>query len=165
MMKLFRMLWRFFDALRSQFSGDPLDRCRWMRLPSSLKNTSDKPKDRLARTGEEEACRFLEETGYTVLHRNVRFPEGELDIVARQGSTLVFVEVKTRQNDRFGTPDNAVDTGKQRRQIAAANRFASLCRLHGVPMRFDIISILWPEETSPKIEHLRDAYRPNDVFR
>lgn len=160
-----RRVRRFFDAIRSQFSSDPLDRCRWMRLPSSLQNTSEKPKDRLARAGEDAAADFLEDNGYVILHRNIRFPEGELDIVARQDAELVFVEVKTRQSDEFGSPELAVSPNKQRRQMAAAGRFISLCRLHHVPVRFDIVSVLWTPDAPPKIEHHRNAYRANDLFR
>lgn len=163
--KRWMALRRFFEALRSQFSNDPLDRCRWMRLPSSLQNVSEKPKDRLARAGEAEAVRYLEETGHTILHKNIRFPEGELDIVARQGPELVFAEVKTRRSDEFGSPGDAVDESKQRRQVAAASRFLSLCRLNGVPVRFDIVSVTWPPDAPPEIEHLRNAYRPNDLYR
>ncbi len=156
-------LYRFVETIRSQLSSHPLDRCRWMRLPSVLQNKSDKPKDQLARAGEEAARRFLEKSGMMILHRNVRFPEGELDIVAREGNTLVFVEVKTRQGDRFGTPDAAIDFGKQRRQFAAAGRFISLCRLQNVPVRFDIITVLWPSNGVPSIAHFRNAFRANDL--
>lgn len=163
--RLGRFFHRMAGLLRSQFSNDPLDRCRWMRLPSTLRNTSDNPKDRLARAGEEEASLFLEEIGYTILHRNVRFPEGELDIVARQGPMLVFVEVKTRQGDRFGKPDVAVGSNKQHRQVATASRFLTLCRLQAVPVRFDIVSILWPKGKPPEIEHLSNAFQPRDLCR
>ncbi len=158
-----RTVFRFFEQIRSQLSRDPLDRCRWMRLPSVLHSKSDKPKDRLARSGEEAARRWLENNGMTVLHQNVRFQDGELDIIAREGATLVFVEVKTRQSDEFGTPDIAVNGGKQRRQIAAAGRFISLCRLQNVPVRFDIITVLWPSNGVPSIAHFRNAFRANDL--
>ena len=160
--RLCSAIWRFCDDLRSQFSSDPLDRCRWVRFPSTLNSVSDKPKDDLARAGEEEAVRMLRDKGYVILQRNVRFPGGELDIVARQGRTLVFVEVKTRRRGENGLPLEAVTEVKQRRQILAVARFQSVCRVRDVPARFDVVSILWPENQVPTVEHWENAYRVGD---
>lgn len=139
-----------------------MERCRWVHFGASFQNVSEKSKDRLARAGEEEAIFLLREKGYTVLHRNILLPEGEIDVVARKGRLLVFIEVKTR---RQGDPWNAVTEAKQRRQCAMAGRFMSLCRIRDVPVRFDIISIVWPEDASPKIEHWENAFQPNDLYR
>ncbi len=133
-----------------------------MRLPCSRNSTSDRPKDQLARAGEDEAAQFLSEKGCAVLHRNVRFPEGELDIVARDGRTILFVEVKTRRPGLFGSPSLAVHPGKQRRILAAARRFVFLCRLESIAVRFDVIAIDWPEESPPKVEHIPAAFLPED---
>lgn len=159
-----KRLRRFLDDLRSQFSRDPLDRCRWVRFPSTLQNTSERSKDQLGRAGEEEAAILLREKGYVLLQQNLRFPEGELDIVARSGPTLVFVEVKTRRRKDQGAPYEAVSFGKQKRQIAAAQRFISECGLRKVTVRFDVVSIHWPKDGPPEIEHWENAYRPQDVF-
>ncbi len=99
-----------------------------------------------------------------VLQRNIRFPEGELDIVAREGTVLVFVEVKTRQAATFGTPDVAIERPKQRRLVAAANRFISLFRLQKVPARFDVIAVLWPPGGEAQVQHFRNAYQANDLY-
>lgn len=157
-----RTISRFLGELKSQISNDPLDRCRWVRFPSTLKSISNKAKDQLARAGEEEAEIMLREKGYIVMHRNLRFPRGELDIVARDGRTLVFLEVKTRRSGDYGRPYEAVKEAKQRRQIALARRYIYLCGLGAVDVRFDIVSIVWPEDGPPEFEHLEDAFRPND---
>lgn len=157
-----RSVRRFWDDLKSQFSNDPLERCRWVRFPSTLKSVSNKTKDQLARAGEEEVVIMLQEKGYLILHRNIRFPEGELDIVARDGETLVFLEIKTRRRKDAGRPYEAVKAAKQRRQVALARRFQQLCGVQNVPVRFDIVSVIWPEDGPPEFEHLSDAFRSND---
>ena len=147
----------------SQWSSDPLERCRWIRFPSTRKSLSENPKDRRARAGEDAAARYLVSQGYTILHRNIRFPEGELDFVAKLGNTLIFIEVKTRETEKFGLPYLSVSEGKQRRQVALASRFTSLCRLQDVPVRFDVIAIVLPPGQPPKIEHLENAFLAKDL--
>jgi len=149
--------------LWSQWSSDPLERCRWIKFPSTRQSRSDKQKDQLARTGEEAAALYLESKGCTILHRNIRFPEGELDIVAKCGKTLVFIEVKTRETEKFGQPYHFVSEQKQRRQVAMASRFVSLCRLQAVPVRFDVVSVVLSPGQPPKIEHLENAFQVNDL--
>ena len=89
---------------------------------------------------EETACRFLKERGYRILARNWRTRTGEVDIIARDGKILVFVEVKARSGDGFGGPEAAVDRVKQRRIISAALSFIEFtgCEL---PTRFDVVAI------------------------
>ena len=156
-------LGQFFRDLRSQCSRHPLERCRWIRLPNSRNSISDHPKDQLARAGEDEAVLFLHDKGQVILHRNIRFPEGELDIVAREGETLVFVEVKTRRPSPYGSPSLAVQVGKQRRMIAAARRLMKLCQLEKFSVRFDVVAIEWPENATPTIEHFPAAFLPRDL--
>jgi putative endonuclease len=151
---------QFWSDFLSQFSRDPLERCRWIRLSSVLTNVSDKPKDQLARAGEEEAVFWLRENGYVILHQNIRLPEGEFDIIARHGSTLVFLEVKTRRDQNYGEPSEAVQSRKQQRQIAMAQQFLTLCHLPKIPIRFDIISIFWASDAPPQIKHIENAFRP-----
>ena len=154
----------FWKQIQSQWSSDPLERCRWIRFPAIRKSRSEGQKDQLARDGENAAEQFLTEKGYTVLHRNIRFPEGELDIVAKSGKMLVFIEVKTRQTETFGQPYHFVSEQKQRRQAAIASRFLSICRLQNVPIRFDVISIVLPSGQPPKIEHIENAFLISDIF-
>jgi|SRR5690606_1507131 len=95
----------------------------------------------LGRRGEELAADYLIRTGLRVLHRNWRCRAGEIDIVARQGRTLVVVEVKTRSGGRFGTPTEAVDEAKRARLRALGLRWA---REHGHParIRVDVLGLL-----------------------
>ena len=148
---------------RMPWPSDPLERCQWIQFPAARRSRSEKPKDLLARAGEEAAAHFLVSKGYTVLHRNIRFPEGELDIVAKWAKTLIFIEVKTRETDKFGLPYQFVSEKKQRRQIALASRFVSLCRLQGVAVRFDVVSVVLLPGQPAKIEHIENAFMVKDV--
>ena len=155
----------FWKKIRSQWSSDPLERCQWIRLPSTRRSRSEKQKDQLAREGEKVAEQFLSAKGYTILHRNVRFPEGELDFVAKLGASLVFIEVKTRQTEKFGQPYRAVSEKKQRRQAAMASRFISICRLQDISIQFDVVSIVLPPGEQPQIEHIENAFWVKDIFK
>jgi putative endonuclease len=112
------------------------------------------------RIGEDLAHRYLRRRGCTVVARNYRPPSspGEIDLVVWDRGRLVFVEVKTRSSETFGTPDAAVDEEKRVRLAWAAAEYA---RRAGVPWentRFDIVSVLLTDEC--KIEWQRDAFRP-----
>ncbi len=86
------------------------------------------------------ACQYLRAHGYRVIARNWRNRLGELDIVARDGDVLAFIEVKGRSCERFGGPEGAVDRAKQRRIIRTALAFlqATDCEL---PARFDVVAV------------------------
>ncbi len=117
--------------------------------------------------GEERAAAYLKAKGYTLLGRNVRPDKrGEIDIVARIGETLVFVEVKTRRREEFGRPVMAVDRDKRH----ALNRAtAAYLRRAGFPdlyYRFDVVEVLGqPEEGEPVIRHLDDAFPFEQRFK
>lgn len=113
----------------------------------------------LGERGERAAVRFLKRKKMLVIERNVRFNEGEIDIVAVDDRTVVFVEVKTRSSTQKGQPFEAVDHAKQNRIRNAADVY--LCRegIEDQKIRFDIVSIHWPSgNNSPEIEHLVDAF-------
>ena len=106
--------------------------------------------------GERAAARFLRRRGMRVLTRGYRTRSGEIDLIARDGETLVFVEVKSRQ---WGVPAEAVDLGKQRRITNAAMQFLRKHRLLDVRCRFDIVAIVWPDgRGEPSIDHIADAF-------
>jgi len=108
--------------------------------------------------GEEIAANYLEGKGYEIVERNWRNTHKEIDIIAKDGETLVMVEVKTRQTDEYGNPDIAVTKKKQRLLIAAANAYLFKNKLD-VETRFDIISIIF-KDGEPVIEHIEDAFLP-----
>jgi putative endonuclease len=106
--------------------------------------------------GERAAARFLRRQGLRVLLRGYRTKVGEIDLIAREGDTLVFVEVKAR---RHGVPAEAVTPEKQRRITLAAMHFLGRYRLHEVRSRFDVVAIIWPDDRRPpQIEHIRNAF-------
>jgi putative endonuclease len=112
----------------------------------------------LGKTGEGEACAELERRGYAILARRFRTRLGELDIVARDGRTLVFVEVKARRSERFGRAAEAVTPLKQRRLRRMALDFVLRTRLDRVPCRFDVVSVVVNDVGRPRVEVYRDAF-------
>lgn len=116
-----------------------------------------KKRDALGDRGENMAAKYLRNQGYKILERNFRCDMGEIDIVARDGKVLVFVEVKTRAYDD-PTPEEQVNLAKQH-QITKAGKFY-LTR-YGTPQpaaRFDVVAIVWPQGRDPIIRHTPNAF-------
>ncbi len=111
----------------------------------------------LGKLGEDLAVGELERRGYAILARRYRRRGGELDIVARDGETLVFVEVKTREGDAFGDGHEAVTALKRRRMTQIAIDYMMRHRLTGVPCRFDVVSIR-VDGGRPSIELVQNAF-------
>jgi putative endonuclease len=111
----------------------------------------------LGRRGERAAEKYLRRNGYRIVARNFRAAGAEIDLVAMDGETLVFVEVKTRRSRDAGAPEEAVDKRKQTRMRRAAEVFAQRYRADEVEMRFDIAAV----DASGRrleIELLRNAF-------
>lgn len=104
--------------------------------------------------GEDTGVAMLREAGFEVVDRNFRCRYGEVDAVALDGDTIVFVEIKTRRTSAFGSPQEAVTGRKQARIARVAAHYLKLRRWGERPVRFDVIA-LGPEGR----EHLRDAFR------
>ena len=111
----------------------------------------------LGKMGEDLACRELERRGYAILARRYRRRGGELDIVARDGPTVVFVEVKTRDGDRFGEGAEAVTAAKRRKIVQVATDYVMRHRLADCPLRFDVVAIRL-DEGRPAIELYQNAF-------
>ena len=111
----------------------------------------------LGKTGEDLACRELERRGYAIIARRYRCRSGELDIVARDGPTLVFVEVKARDSHAFGDPAEAVTWQKQQRIFRLASEYVMRHHLNDSPCRFDVVSIQF-DDGRPVIEVFQDAF-------
>jgi putative endonuclease len=111
----------------------------------------------LGAEAEELACRVLRQAGYLVVTRNWRTRLGEIDIVARDGDVLVFVEVKARSTPGFGGAEGAVGPAKQRRIIAAAKAFLDATRCD-LASRFDVVAI-----EGGDVRIVRDAFQVDDV--
>lgn len=108
--------------------------------------------------GEQLACRFLEEHGYRILARNFSCRVGELDIVAQQDETTVFVEVKQRGDESHGGGFEAVTPAKRRRIVRAAELFSSRHGLSERALRFDVISIEVDAAGESRIRHDASAF-------
>ena len=108
--------------------------------------------------GERIAAAYLTGSGLHVLDRNWRCREGELDIVAREGSALVFCEVKTRRGTGFGHPVEAVVAAKQRRLRILAQRWLSAHDEHAPDVRFDVVGVLVRTSGPAVVTHLRAAF-------
>jgi putative endonuclease len=112
----------------------------------------------LGRSGEDIAVRHLRKHHYEILDRGVRLLRGEIDIVVRDGRTVVFVEVKTRRGLGYGPPAASV-TAEKRRQIRRIAQYYLARRGLGAEFcRFDVISVLIDEDGSVRIEHVKDAF-------
>jgi putative endonuclease len=111
----------------------------------------------LGKTGEDLACRELERRGYVILARRYRRRGGEFDIIARDRGTLVFVEVKARQDHAFGAAAEAIDRLKRRRMARLAVDYVMRHRLVDCPCRFDVVSIHLDDE-HPAIEVFQNAF-------
>lgn len=114
------------------------------------------PRIGTGQTGEDLAVCYLENQGYTIVERNYRKRIGEIDIIARDGECLVFIEVKTRSNRRFGSPFDAVDFRKQQQISRVALAFMTQHRFGEVPVRFDVIGVHLEE--SPRVELIKNAF-------
>lgn len=108
--------------------------------------------------GENIAVAYLKGERMTIIERNFRCKSGEVDIVAREGKTFVFVEVKTRRTLSFGSPQLAVTSFKQRQISKAALTWLAKKKLNDVSARFDVIAILLRDHETPEIEHIRNAF-------
>ncbi len=134
-----------------------------MRLTARLRDwlrQRMRPKT-LGQQGEAAAARFLKRLGYIIVARGARDSLGELDVVAVDGRTVVFVEVKTRRSHDKGHPSDAVDVDKQRRLTRLALAYLKRHRLLEQSARFDVVALTWPVGCKkPTIEHFRNAFEP-----
>lgn len=112
---------------------------------------------RTGKKGEDLAAAYLTETGYRIIERNYRCVFGEIDIVAWEGETLVFAEVKSRRTEAYGAPELAVGREKQNKISKIALNYLSEKHLRRLPARFDVVAVkLLPAGT--RIELIRDAF-------
>ena len=113
--------------------------------------------ERPGQAGEDRACRYLAEHGYSVRARNFRCRTGEIDVVAEQDGVVVFVEVKERTSDGHGRGFESVTRAKRLRVIQAARLYASRFGLTEARLRFDVISIDWRDGRA-HVRHDENAF-------
>jgi len=111
----------------------------------------------LGQEGERIAESYLRKKGYRVVERNYRCPVGELDLILLDRRVVVFVEVKTRSDDRFGAPLESVGPRKQKKMIKTALFFLTRHRLHNRDARFDVVGISY-QGGEPMVEHIQNAF-------
>ncbi len=111
---------------------------------------------KLGEKGEGLAVKFLKKKGYKIIKQNYKTPIGEVDIIAKEGETLVFIEVKTRESVEYGLPFEAVNSFKRRKIVNVALLY--LKRFKEIPpCRFDVISIYY-EKGKPEFELIKEAF-------
>ena len=116
-----------------------------------LENNKDKGKK-----GESIGAQYLKKKGYLILEMNYRVRRGEIDIIAKKGDYVVFVEVKLRKNISHGMPKEAVDSRKQRQIISVAQEYIVKKKLFNKDFRFDVIEII--DGDSVFINHIENAF-------
>ncbi|MBI5846374.1 MAG: YraN family protein [Nitrospirae bacterium] len=110
----------------------------------------------LGRKGEDLAAALCKEKGLTVIEKNFRTPFGEIDLIAKDGNIIVFIEVKTRTGDAYGAPFEAVTSRKRAKITKVAMSYLKRFRKE-VPARFDVISISM-KNGKPDLEYIQDAF-------
>ncbi|MBW7842886.1 MAG: YraN family protein [Ignavibacterium sp.] len=108
--------------------------------------------------GEEIAAKYLLKKGFEILKRNYRFSHGEIDIIAKDGDTLVFVEVKTRKNLEHGEPEYAITKKKIQQLKKIAELYLFDKQIEEADCRFDVIAIILGSENNPQITHYENAF-------
>jgi putative endonuclease len=116
------------------------------------------PQSTLGRRGERVAARYLRRQGYKVVAHSQRSELGEVDLIAVDGRTIVFVEVKTRESHDAGHPAEAVDGRKQAQLTRLAMSYLKHHDLLACPARFDVVAVTWTEGKRPMVEHFRSAF-------
>jgi putative transposase len=141
-----------FDRWLTTFKNKPVENCRGGPVcpPSDGRR-------QLGNNGEDLAAAVLKKQGYKILERNYVTPLGEIDLIGRQGKTLVIIEVKTRKSTQFGSPQEAVSFAKQAKLRRLAEYYLKEKRLIGDPVRFDVVAILLADE-EPKVEIISNAF-------
>ena len=116
-------------------------------------------RQKLGVDGETMACEELEKLGYAIIERRYRTRFGEIDVIADDRGTVVFVEVKTKTDCRFSDPVESVTKQKQRRLVSMAEQYAAYHCLDRTPCRFDVVAVD-VSVAPPKITVYKDAFRP-----
>lgn len=117
---------------------------------------------RTGRIGERQAEKFLKKAGFKVIARNVHVGYDEIDLIAKQGDTLIFVEVKTRKNENFGRPAAAVNRAKRKKLSRAAMHFLKKRKIHPPRIRFDVVEVVGEK---PEIRHIPNAFQLEGGYR
>ena len=116
------------------------------------------PRDELGRRGEDAAAAYLKGLGYRIVGRRERVLRGDIDIVALDGRTVVFVEVRSRSDTRHGHPAETVGQTKQRRMAELATAYIRRHGLEDCSVRLDVVAVTVPDAGRPVVEHYQNAF-------
>ena len=129
---------------------------------------SSSPGIELGKLGEAYAAAYLEQRGYRLVAANFTLPVGrnlhgavvstEIDLIRYDGDTLCFIEVKTRASDWFAPPQINVDLRKRRQVARAARAYRRLFELDDQPYRYDVVTVVLPDDSTPRIELIRNYW-------
>lgn len=114
----------------------------------------------LGKRGEEIAAAYLQNLGYRIMHTNWRCGRAEVDLIADQQGTIIFVEVKTRSSIDYGHPEDFVSYKKEKQLEFASSAYIEMTQHQG-EIRFDIIAIVFENKHLYKINHIEDAFWPS----
>jgi putative endonuclease len=119
----------------------------------------------LGAEGERVAKVYLQAKGFRILHENYSTPLGEIDLIAREGEVVVFVEVKTRASGEYGPPQASVTRQKQRQIVKVAELFLQRHKLSGAACRFDVVAVTFAGSQAgrPEILLIRDAFNSEGI--
>ncbi len=120
-----------------------------LKIPSSS--------SRLGQKGERLAEAFLKKHSYSIISRGYRSSYGEIDLIARQGPVLCFIEVKTRMNSGFGRPEEALTRSKISKISRTALEYIRKNKLHGITVRFDVVAVSY-ESGRPELQLIQGAF-------
>lgn len=112
--------------------------------------------------GEIAACEFLRKQGYQIIEKNYKCKLGEIDVIARRGGPLAFIEIKTRTSGQFGMPQEAVGLKKQEKILKLAQWYLKEKGLEKTLVAFDVVAVLWKEGGPPAIRLIADAFEKED---
>jgi putative endonuclease len=117
----------------------------------------EKYKQKLGKKGEDRAEEYLKRKGFLILDKNYRYGHKEIDLIGKEGNTIVFVEVKTGRSKRFGAPEERVSLRKQKNITMAALDYIQKSSVNGCDFRFDVLAISY-EKGKESINHIRNAF-------
>ena len=125
----------------------------------------NRSKKEIGLKGEADALLFLKKNGYRILEKNYRCNLGEVDIIALKKRVLVFVEVKVRSTDKFGSPEYAISKRKRRQIIRTAETYLFRNNINDVDCRFDVVAINYNVDNSlsPEFKLLENAFQLEDI--
>lgn len=123
-----------------------------------MNNEQRKNKRKTGSKGEDIACEFISSIGYEIVERNYQFGHSEIDIIAKDGVTLVFIEVKYRMNLEFGPPELSITKGKQNQIRKTASAYLWENEIKDQLSRIDVIAILQLGNQEPQINHIINAF-------